>query len=144
MTLPTGYATIAEADVILAANAAWLALDDATKNDHLSWAKVYIDDTYSCLNMTDELGEYYSEIKTANSLLAEANMGTSIFERQSENGPLEEVEVRAGSVLSRERYSTRGRVSWRDPFPKISALLAQLGCKITKSTGSTTVPLIRG
>lgn len=143
MSLPTPYATVAEADLQLVNNADWNALDDDAKTEHLSWGKVYIDDTYSCFTTVDSDGVIFEELVHSNVLLAEANLTKSVFARQSANGPLEETEVRAGSTLSRKRYKTAGRSSWQDPFPQVTALISQIDCSLIKESGFHTVPLIR-
>jgi hypothetical protein len=143
MSLKPGYATPAEADIELADDSVWIAYSNEEKEEALSWARVYIDDTYMFASVVDEDSNTYPEVITANSILAAEHKLKSLFHRQSPTGPLEESEVRAGSVLSRKRYRSKGMPTWVDPFPEITALLTSIGFIIVRSSSLTTVHLQR-
>lgn len=136
------YLTLAEADILLAGNTTWTSLTNEQKQSHIDDANLYIDSTYLVIDPLDSADQYKPELKTSSQWLIEEDLISDIFGRQSSTGPLEEVEVRAGSTLSRRRYSTTGISAWQDPFPKVTALLKQIGIKLSQT--ASTVYLIRG
>ena len=145
MAIPTNvtpYATVAEADALINPNSdAWIgALPDA-KLEALQQGRIYIDLYYTC-NISDPTDQ---NVKDANILLAEKHVTQNIFGRQTGKGPLSEETVKAGSVASTKKYavSSQGSQAWIDPFPEITALLAQDGvCTLSKG-GVHTVNLER-
>lgn len=135
MSVITPYLTVTEANTLLGTLEPWASEDDDTvKENALVTAKLYFDQFYKCANLDED--DPSDIIKEANALLANAQLTSSIFDRQSTTGPLEEQEVRAGSVLSRKRYSARGKSNWVDPFPYITSLALQDQCKIQPGAGA--------
>jgi len=130
----TAYLTAAESDVYLAAYADWLALDEAVKNNHLSWGRVYIDSIYLCpYDETDAT----DDLKHANSLAGYMNFNDTLYANVSE---VESTTVTAGSVSSSKTYRSGAEATNEDPMiQKVTALLTDC----SSSTSTATVGLSR-
>ena len=128
------YVTSPESDVYLAGKADWLALDDAVKDAHLSWGRVWIDSEYLCayteVDATDN-------IKYANSLAGYADFKGTLY---ADTATLESTSVTAGSVTSSKTFANGYKQS--DPTLDQAGALLNYDCDAIKtSTGS--VPLSR-
>lgn len=132
--LPSPYATLAEANILLHSTEPWYESDDETKQEALGWARVYLDSNYS--HTFDET-DVPDEIKHASALLANEHLTTSLFSRQTTSDPLEEIEVKAGSVSTRKRYSARS--NWFDPFPIVTQLIKGYSSLSPRSSDSPVV-----
>jgi hypothetical protein len=143
MSSITPYLDRAAADTILGSTLPWddAGTTDAMKDDALVQARLYFDKTYACPDHDPDVPS--DTVKEANALLANAHLTSSIFTRQTNNGPLEEIEVKAEGVSSRKRYNAKGVSAWVDPFPQITALVYQDGCLISVSQGLSTVSVVR-
>lgn len=136
--LPTPYASLAEADLYLNSTELWFEQDSEIKNEALGWARVYLDANYTFFNLDED--DPSNAIKQANILLANAHLTESLFTRQVKSDPLEEVEVKAGSVSTRKRYSAR--TNWFDPFPEVTQILSGAG-EARISARASDVPVAR-
>lgn len=102
MSLKEPYCTIAEANVALADNDAWLALDDAAKEDGLVEARYYLDDKFFCA--IDE-ADPPSEIKLANAwLAADAAVGSGLYSSSTDPERVKSKSIKAGSVTTSKTY----------------------------------------
>ena len=130
--LPTSYANVAYADLINLAEP-WLSASGTLKENSLQWGRVYIEKTYRVLfdqtNPSDA-------VKTANSMLANSDLTTSLFSAASAGKPakgLRMTRVKAGPAESEKEYDTTRSNLWVDPFPEITAILNLDGlCPIAK------------
>jgi len=140
--LPESFATVAYADGINL-SAPWPTATTAQKENSLQWARVYIEKTYRVL--FDK--SYPSDaVKTANSMLANEDLTTPLFNAESAGKPqkgLKKTRVKAGPAEAEREYDTNRSSLWVDPFPEITALLNLDGlCPIAKG-GIQSVPLLR-
>ena len=132
--LPTPYATLAESNILLESTEPWYESDDETKQEALGWARVYLDSNYSHSFEEDDVPVV---VKHANAILANEHLTTSLFSRQTASDPLEEIEVKAGSVSTRKRYSARS--TWFDPFPHVTQLIKEYSSLSPRSSDSPVV-----
>ncbi len=119
--LPTPYASLSEADAYLNSTEKWFEEDSERKQEALGWGRVYLDQNYSIFNLNEDNPS--TAIKQANILLANYHLDENLFTRQTQTDPLEETEVKVGSVSTRKRYSAR--TNWFDPFRDVTAILAE-------------------
>jgi len=135
----TPYATVAEADVILGTVEPWDSATSEEKESALVQGKLYMDATYLCI-VPDQANPPEALIE-GNSLLANAQLSESLWERQDGLGPLASVDVAAGSVSSKKSYAVSATGTWKDPFPEVTSLVGGY-CSLTQ--GSAVVkPLVR-
>ena len=146
MALKTPYATIVETDVYLQSNATWLALSDVDKDEHLLNARYYIDSNYTCTEL-DENDPIPDEYKYANSLLAEFDMVSTLYEvDKTGSSPIVKKMSKAGPVEVETTYagsrSTELKLGAIDKYPLVTALLDGF-CTLNKPSGIKTVDLLR-
>jgi len=110
-----------------------VALDEATKNTHLSWGRVWIDSEYLCAYDETDATE---NIKHANSLAGYANMNGTLY---TDAPAIESSAVTAGSVSSSETYSSGYKAS--DPSLDQAAALLNYDC--TELSGGASLSLTR-
>ena len=140
--LPVAYANVAYADLINLATP-WTTATTTAKENSLQWGRVYIEKTYRVLFDQDDPSD---AVKTANSMLANEDLTTALFDAASSGDPakgLKSTKVKAGSAESSKEWDTNKSNSWVDQYPEITALLALDGlCPIAKG-GVQYSPLLR-
>lgn len=146
--LKAGYISVVDADSILVDSAEWVSLTTEKKELAISWGRIYIDTNYSCL--IDETAPSDS-VQYANALFADQYVNGSLFETQGGRANTKTTTsetTKAGSVEVSETYAVNssGNTIKSDPFPDISAILFQDGCKFVPAgagVGFKTVPFYR-
>lgn len=123
------FASNTEADSVNSdEDIAWEDADEEQKTAALISATIYLQSNYSCGIYSS--GQTYTQadvpqvLKDASSILANEHLTLDIFARQDNNGPVEETEVKAGSVATRKRYKVNASGTWVDPFPFVTSILA--------------------
>lgn len=102
MALKIPYCTVAEADTILADNAAWLALGAGTKQDALTTARYYMDAQFQCNVSSTETPE---ELKYANAwLAADDALNGGLYESSNTRAVIKRKKVKAGPVETEKEY----------------------------------------
>jgi len=152
MALKIPYATNSEADVYLVNVEAWFDLTEEQKTSHLVNGRYFMDSTYECTELPDEDNDGLpddipEEYKYANSLLAEIDMTTGLFNVDSTGGsPVVSKRVKAGSVESETSYagqfSSSTKLGAIDPYPQITSLLSDY-CFLKKTGSTKSVSLLR-
>lgn len=117
------FLTVEEADVILGTNLPWASLSTTTemKQDALEMARIYVEQNYK-LNFVESDG-VDDKVKIGNALIANENLISDIFTRQSGLGSLEEKTVKADSVTVTKKYTNKISRTWVDPFRKATAIM---------------------
>lgn len=147
--LKAGYISVVDADAILVDSTEWNAQTTKKKELAISWGRIYIDTNYSCA--IDETAPSES-VQYANALFADQYVKGSLFETQGGRANTKTTTAEtttAGSFTVSETYavnSSSGDVMNNDPFPDISAILYQDGCRfVPAGSGASfkTVPFYR-
>ncbi len=141
MSAVTPYLDATAAGTILGTVEPWNSAASEARDAALVQARIYFDANYKCPDHDPD--DPSDVVKEANAILANYHLSQSLFTRQTNRGPLEEIEVKAQGVSSRKRYNARGQSSWVDPFPDVTALVYQDGCTISVNQGLITVPVVR-
>lgn len=102
MALKDPYCSNAEADVILADNADWLALTEAEKTEALTVARYYIDDRYNCTSVDED--DVPSELKQVNAWLGADQIDTGLFDTSTAPERIKSKSVKAGAVSTSKSY----------------------------------------
>lgn len=139
MALST-YATIEEADVILAGNLLWVGATTESKQDALEMARVYTEQNYK---INFDKSAPTEKVKYGNSLIAAEHLLKDIFNRQTGLGSLEEVTVKASTVTTTKKYTNKISKTWADPFKKATAIMLP-DCVLKSGSGIKYKQLIRG
>lgn len=151
MALIDPYCTIAEADVFLDTSSSWNAASDSEKTIALFWGRTYIDSNYTCVDWTDILlfpdyPELPENLKYANALLADEYLNGNLFNAApTGNKEVVKKRVKAGDVEAETTYrgeSGTDSGSSVDPFPSVSALLAEW-CSSNDASGICNIRLVR-
>lgn len=95
------YATVSQADLYLENIPSWVAATDEDKADALLYARYYIDNNFSCIDITDD-AEVPEELQFANSLVASDYIVDNEVLQSGAN--LKRELVIAGSVTSENEY----------------------------------------
>lgn len=140
MSLET-FLTISEADEILGTTTPWNASTDEEKQDALEMARVYTEANYK-INFIEADG-VPEKVKRGNAILANEDLSKDIFARQDGLGALEEKTIKAASVTTTKKYTNKISKTWKDPFPKATALMRPY-CVLTSGSQIKMVSLIRG
>lgn len=131
MSLPT-FLTIEEADVILGTNAPWSTASDTAKQSALEMARIYTQNNYVLRFDVNE--ESPEKVKYGNALLANEDLISDIFSRQTGLGTLTEKTVKAGPVTTSKKYNSQISKTWVDPFQKATAIMAPF-CVLSSGSG---------
>lgn len=140
--LPIPYADASYADTINLV-LPWTTATTNQKDQSLQWGRVYIQQTYNVLFDQDNPSD---AVKTANSMLANENLTTALFEAASAGKPakgLTSTEVDAKGVKTKKSWDANISNNWIDPFPEITAILSLDGLCNIKRGGLQFVPLLR-
>ena len=146
--LPTPFNTLVEAKSQNDGDTTWDgAADDATREQAMQFARLYIDRTYK-LNFS-LTGTIPDSVKYAENLFAIEHLKTNLFDKEHANVKaqgLQENTVQAGAAKVTKKYNERLSAKWRDPFPSITAILLANGvAHLNKgSRGISTMSLVRG
>jgi len=122
----TAYVTATESDTYLAAYPDWLALDEAAKDDHLSWGRIWIDSLYTCPFYDDDSNLPPDEVQHANSLAGYANFNGTLY---ADSQTVKSTTVTAGSVASSKTYM--GGYTQADPMLMQADALVTYYCPLT-------------
>lgn len=136
-SLPTPYVTLTEADDLITTYSPWSSASEDQKNGALGWARVYFDAVYICYTIdleSTEVADIPSDIKLANSLLANYQLTESLFSRNSDTKNLIEKEIKVTGLSTRKRFVNK----FVDPFPEITALIKS-SCRINTGAGVKSV-----
>lgn len=134
------FATVAEADALLASVTEWTTLSEPQKQEALEWAVVYMDQTYALQGVTEN-----ATLEHVNCQLAGEHVKSSLFTRAAPvPAGLTSKSVEAEGIKTSKSYDTTVTSRWADPFPAITAQMGYAGFKLKKSTsGISTIPLVR-
>ena len=144
------YASVSESDVILGETLPWENAETENKQTALEWAVVYMNTTYQI--PTSAIDEPVQALKNANAMLANEQLPEdstdtgSIFTAVKDAAPAQGLTgetVKADVVSSSKSYDPYVSKQWVDPYPAVSAMLANAGFILTKRSGVNTVPMIR-
>ena len=137
--LPT-FLTIAEADVIIGANLPWSNASEADKQNALELARIYTENNYVLrFNTTIEAPE---KVKIGNAIIANENLISDVFSRQTGLGTLTESTVKASSVTTTKKYNSQASSNWRDPFTKATAIMRPF-CVLISGAGIVYKTVVR-
>lgn len=150
MALKTPYATVLESNSYLSENDDWLDLSSSEKNVYLVNGRYFIDSNYAFYDEIDEddvPDDVADELKYANSLLAEFDLATGIYNvSASGNAPVVSKKVKAGSVETETDYagnrSSSLRIDGIDPYPAVTSILSEY-CYRSKGSSLKTSSLLR-
>jgi len=137
--LPT-FLTVEEADSILGSNAPWSTASEEQKQDALEMARIYTENNYTLrFNVENDAPE---KVKKGNAIIANENLISDIFARQTGLGTLTETSVKASSVETTKKYNAQTSVNWRDPFQKATAIMRPF-CVLISGSGIVYKTVIR-
>jgi len=144
------YASVTESNVILGETLPWDNAETAEKQTALEWAVVYMNTTYQI--PISAINAPVQALKNANAMLANAQLPESatdtgsIFTAVKDAAPAKGLigeTIKADVVSSSKLYDPYVSKQWTDPYPAVSAMLANAGFILTKRSGLATVPMIR-
>ena len=130
LQITEGYATVAEADLYLELDTAWLNASDETKADALMWGRYYLEDNFTYdLDNIDVIDE---EAKLANSVLAADYIANGKLFGDSE-APIQSKSVKADVVSKTVVYDTSKE--YKPPsVGKAFTLMAKVADRISGNT----------
>jgi len=139
MSLQT-FLTIAEADTILGSNMPWSTATTEKKQDALEMARAYVEHNYK-INFIEDNGTP-EKVKYGNALIANENLISDIFNRQTGLGSLEEKTIKASSTTVTKKYTNKISRTWTDPFKKATAIMRP-ECVLSSGSGIKYRSLVR-
>lgn len=137
--LPT-FLTIEEADSILGTNAPWSTATAEAKQTALEMARIYTQNNY--ILRFDVNGVIPEKVKYGNAIIANENLISDIFSRQTGLGTLTEKTTKASSVTTTKKYNSQISRSWVDPFQRATAIMAPF-CVLVSGSGVVYKSVVR-
>lgn len=135
LTVTEAYTTISQADIYLENNAAWSGATDEAKTTALLYGRYYLDENFSCIDLTDEVAVPDS-MQYANAILAADYVSDGTIFESGANVKLERVKA---DVVETETEYFGGKTNKPPSLALVKGILKGV-CTYSK----TTPFLIRG